>query len=388
MNLSDLTTPPTSDEVKTSIYDKLAGYGIDATAWKPGAWMRTIIAVVAVVFAGLWSLVASVAASGFLTLSTGDWLTLVARYVYGVERDTGSFASGNLTFDNASGFVYTGNAGDLTALNPTTLKTYKNTAPYTIGAMATGVVIPFQAVELGGASTSTTNTITALATPLTGVTVTNAAPLVGNDPEADDALRLRCEEKPASLSPNGPKDAYAYFARAAMLNGVNCGVTRVKTIADGIGGLDIYVADASGTLTGTVGDLTSKLGVVDDDIQTQVAPQAITARTHSASAHTIAVTYELWIARSSMLDADVEAAVALQLTKWLAASPIGGYDVGAGGKIYVSALEAVIGATEGINVIRVAVTLPAADVSISSTQAPVLGTVIVTALHQIDLGVI
>jgi hypothetical protein len=57
--------------------------------------------------------------------------------------------------------------------------------------------------------------------------------------------------------------------------------------------------------------------------------------------------------------------------------------------VFVKAIESVIGATEGLDgVINVAVTLPAADVAIAATEAPVLGTVTPTAVHQVDEDVI
>ncbi|HSN26433.1 MAG TPA: baseplate J/gp47 family protein, partial [Kofleriaceae bacterium] len=342
MNLSDLTTPLTEDQAKQAIYDALATLGLSTTSWKPGAWVRTIIAVFAKAYSSLTSLTALIASGGFLFLAKGDWLTLVAQYVYGVTRDPGSFASGNIQFDNSGGGIYSGVAGDLIVANTSTGKAYRNTAPYTIGALATGVLIPFQAVELGSASTSTPATITTLGTPLPGVTVTNPGALVGLDAETDDALVLRCSEKTGALSPNGPRDAYAYLARSATLNGVSVGVTRVKTIPDGIGGVDVYVADKTGTLTGTVGDLTTALGVVDEAIQTQCAPLGITARVHAATPHAIAVTYELWIRRTSLADADVKSAVATQITNFLATIPIGGFDLtgaGGAGKVYLGGLK-------------------------------------------------
>jgi phage-related baseplate assembly protein len=384
MTLAELTTPLTADQAKALIYQQLADRGITTTSWKPGAVVRTLIAVFSTMLASLSELAAHLASSGFLALSAGEWLTLVARYVYGVERFTGAFASGDLSFDNAGGGVYTGGPGDLIGRNSGTGKTYRNTAAFTIGSGATGVIIPFQAVELGTASTSTPGTIDTLVTPLAGVTVTNPAALIGADAESDEALRLRCVEKLGSLSPNGPRDAYAYIARSTILDGANVGVTRVKTTADGIGGVDVYLADATGTLSGTVGDPTTKLGAVDEGIQTQCAPLAITARTHAASAKSIAVTYELWIRRRSMSDSDVQGAVTTQLTSWMSSQPIGGHDIGAGGKVYVSAIESVIGATEVLDVIRVVVTVPAADVTIAATEAPVVGVITCTAIHQID----
>jgi len=388
MNLADLTTARTEAEAKQAIYDVLATLGLPTTSWKPGAWIRTIVAVFAKSYAGLTELTASIAAGGFLSLAKGDWLTLVAQYVYGVERDPGSFATGNLQFTNSAGGIFSGGPGDLVAVNPSTGKAYRNTAAFAIGSLATNVLVAFQAVELGSASTSTAGTITTLGTPLPGVSITNTAALVGLDVERDVDLVVRCSEKLGMLSANGARDAYAYLARSTKINGISVGVTRVKTIPDGVGGVDVYVADKTGTFTGTIGDPTTPLGAVDEAIQSQCAPLAITARTHAATPHVIHITYELWVRRTSLSNAQIIANVSKQLTDWLATAPIGGFDVGAGGKIFLGGIRTVIGATELVDVIDVAVTVPAADVSIGATEAPVLGTPTVTAIHQVDVGVL
>jgi phage-related baseplate assembly protein len=381
MTLDELITPKTPDQVKAQLLARLSTLGMNTSLWKPGSPTRTILALVASIVSSLTELAALIAKSGFLELSEGNWLTLVARYVYGVERSAGSFASGDVQFTNTSGFLYAGSAGDLTARNPTTGKTYRNTAAFTIGAGASGT-IAFEAVELGSDSTSAPGTITSLSTPLAGVTITNGLAFVGTDPEDDAALRLRCSEKVGTLSPNGTRDAYAFAARSATLNGQAVGVTRVRTFADGVGGVDLYVATASGVVTGTVGDTSTPLGAVDAAAQAMV-PEGVTLRTHSATAHAIDVTCELWVRSSLTADAIVDA-ISLALTDWLATRPIGGHDLGAGGKVFLRAIETVIGATEGIpEVIDVAVTLPIGDVAIATTEAPTLGAVLAT-VHLVN----
>ena len=150
--LSDLTTPLTVDEIKTAIYDTIAARGVDTTAWKPGSVVRTMIAGVAIVLAAMSALIALIAASGFLALSEGPWLTLVARYVYATERITGTFATGTITIDNASGSIYAIAVGDLVVQNSTTGATYRNTAVINVGSLETGVSAAIQADVIGTAS--------------------------------------------------------------------------------------------------------------------------------------------------------------------------------------------------------------------------------------------
>lgn len=385
MTLDDLITPLTRAEIEAAIYAALEASGASTTSWKSGAVVRTLITGTAIVLAASSQLQAAIAKSGFLALATGDWLTLVAFYVYGVTRDIGSFASGYITLDNTGGGVYSGAIGDLVVTNTTTGKSYRNTAAFSIGSMETGVIVAVEALELGADSTAAPGDIDAFETVLLGVTVSNAAALVGTDEEDDATLRLRCLEKTGTLSPNGPRDAYAYVARSTLdSTGAAIGVTRVRTIADGVGGVDVYLATGSGGVTGTVGDETTDLGAIDAAIQEMAAPLAITATVQTATALAVAVTYELWLLDTiTLTESEIDDAIALALTTYLSAVPIGGYIISpASGRIYVSALESVIGsAVEGV--IEVVVTAPAADIAVDVDEATVAGTITATATHLV-----
>jgi uncharacterized phage protein gp47/JayE len=389
-SINDLTRPLTTEELKSAIYEYIAATGTKTTNWKPGAVVRTIVAVLAFVLAAFSVLTSLLAKSGFLELSSGAWLTLVARYVYGVERDTGSFATGFVTLDNAGGGVYSGDPDDLLFTNPTTGKSYRNAAAYSIGSGETGVVVAIRAVELGSASTSGTEEITQLETPLVGVTCTNAAAVVGTDPETDESLRARCVEQTGAASPNGPRDAYAFFAKSARrADGTSVGVTRVNPVPDGLGGIDVYVATASGTVTGTSGDPSTDLGAVAKAIHENAEPLAITPEVQSATPLSIAVTYELWVrSTTGLTSAQVEDLVEAALIAFMAAAPIGGWVISpATGKIYVSAIRAAIAsALPDGSLVRIDVTLPAADVDVETNEAPALGTVTVTSVHFVTGG--
>lgn len=378
MTLDELTTPMTVDEAKTAIYDGLAAKGVRTTAWKAGAVARTIIACVAIVLAAFSRLQALIAKGGFLETAEGVWLDQVALYVYGVTRSPGSFASGALTFDNAGGGVYSGGIGDLTVRSSATNKTYRNTAAFTIGALATGVEIPFAATELGADSTAPAGTIDTLVTTMSGVSVTNASALIGTDEETDTDLRTRCKAKLGTISPRGARDAYDYVARSAVASdGRPIGVTRVRTIPDGVGGIDVYVATATGGVTGSNVDPLTDLGAVALAISETCEPLCIEATVSSAAPTTIAVTYEHWVrGADGVRAADVEALVAEALATYVSQVPIGGD----GGFVRVSALAAVIGSARA-DTTRVVVTVPASDVIIATDHAPVSGAVTVTATH-------
>jgi phage-related baseplate assembly protein len=380
--LEELTTPLTKAEIETAIYDGIAARGVATTSWKPGAIARTIIACVAIVLSAFSTLQARIAESGFLELASGDWLTLVARYVFGVERDEGTFAAGNVQLDNTGGGVFAIGVGDLIVSNSSTGKQYRNTAAFSLAALEEEKIVPVEAIEIGADSTSAAGTIDTIVTTMLNVTVTNPTALVGLDPDTDPELREKCQAKTGTLSPNGPADAYRYIALSAEKDdGSTTGVTRVTTIPDGEGRVYVWVANASGTLTGTVGDTTTDLGAVDAAIQEQCVPLAVTAVVDSAVALTIDVTYQVWVRNTTGFTSEqLEEAIATYLATFMASQPINGSRKVAGqGYVFKQAIEAAIASVVGTtHLIDKSISLPAADVAVDEDEAPVLGTVLGT----------
>lgn len=388
-SLSDLTTPATRADVQASIYSVLGALGVNTTSWRPGAVTRTMIVAVSAVLSSLSALQAQIAASGFLELSAGDWLTLVARYVYDVERIEATFASGTITLINSGGGIYVMDVGDLIVAKPVTGdpnsgRTYRNTAGFVLGAGATLTDIPITAIEAGAASSAGAGDITVLVTSLLNVTCTNPAALVGLDAEDDPSLRVRCSEKLGALSPMGPWDAYAYAARNAHRStGEPCGVTRTRTLKDGFGSVTLVVASATGPITGTLGDLTTDLGAIDEAIQQNAAPLAVTAHTESAVAVLTPVTYELWAYNTSgMSNSQVAALVQARLLEFTPQQPIGGNRLlpeDVTGYVWNDALRAAI-ASVLPQIFHVVVATP--DVALTATQVMTLG-VITATINQV-----
>jgi hypothetical protein len=391
-SLADLTKPATRADVQASIYRVLGILGVNTTSWSTGAVVRTWTVGVSAMLSAFSSLQAQIASSGFLDLATGDWLTLVAKYVYGVERIEATFAAGTLTLSNSGGGIYDIDPGDLIVATPVVIgdaksgKTYRNDAAIHLGAGATVTGIPITAVEAGADSTAGAGAITVLTTALLNVTCSNPAALVGLDLESDPAVRVRCSEKLGALSPMGPWDAYAYAARNAHRStGEPCGVTRTRTLKDGYGNLTLVIASASGTVTGTIGDLTTDLGAVDDAIQKLAAPLCVTAHTETASAVSQAITYELWAYNTSGLnDVQIKSLISTALTTFTRAQPIGGNTLlttDVTGYVWADAIKAAISAVLP-QIFHVVVTVPAGDVALTNTQVMTLG-VLTGTIHQV-----
>lgn len=385
-SLDDLTTPLTRQEVEASIYDVLGIVGVNTTTWKPGAVVRTMITGCSIVLSAFSSLTAIIARSGFLELSEGDWLTLVARHVYGVERLEATFAEGEITLVNAGGGIFSLDPDDLVVSNAEG-QTYRNTALISLGAGAT-VTAPIRATEAGSDSTTGAGTITEIVTPaMLNVTCSNALAVVGRDAEGDAALRTRCSEKLGSLSPFGPPDAYSFAARNATLDdGNSAGVTRVRLTKDGAGGVTVYVADASGELEGDIDDTSTALGAVDDAVQRLAAPLAVNAITASASPVEVPVTYAVRAYNTmGLTNAQLADAIEEKLAQFMQSQPIGGHVVELDpGKLFRSAIAAAIASVRS-EILDVQITLPASDQVLDIDEVPVLGAVTAT-ITQVPPG--
>lgn len=371
-SLDELTTPMTADEIEEAIYSAIEARGAKTTSWKPGAVVRTLIAGASITLAAFSTLQSLIAKSGFLDFAEEDWLTFVAQYVFGVTRSTGTFAAGEVTLTNASGTPYSGGADDLIVANSTTDKNYRSTGAWSVAAYSTADVA-IQAVEVGADSTSPIGDIDTLVTTLSGVTVSNAAAVVGTDEEEDEALRTRCLERTGPLSPNGPKDAYGYVSRNATdSNGDAIGVTRVATQAVGDGSVNVWVASATGVISGAAANPATDLGAIAEDIYEQAEPLGIEAIVASASVVNFNVTCEVWIYTSVGLTAsEIEDLIEDAIINLCSNTPIGGHLVGATRYLY---RDDIISTIDGVKdeIFHVALALPTTDIALAVDEIPVL----------------
>lgn len=374
-SLADLTKPLTRAEVQAKIEQILGILGVNTTWWGRGAVVRTMIVGVSAVLAAYSELQAYIVKSGFLDLAEGDWLTLVARYVYGVERIEATFASGSCQLHNTSGNIYALDAGEYIVSSPTTGKSYRNVTAFELDAGQT-LAVSFVAVEAGSASNAAIGTITTAVTNLLGVSVTNTASFLGVDEEKDPPLRARCKELLGALSPNGPWDAYAYAARAAKRStGESAGVTRTRITKDGYGNVTVLLAGASGPITGDIDDPATELGAVDDAIRKRAEPLCVAATAAPASAVPITVAYELWMydRPGAPTDSEVRDAGFEALADVFESLPIGGAALteGGSGYVFLDPLRAAI-SNAVPEVIHAQITLPGGDQALTPTQVATL----------------
>lgn len=281
--------------------------GLPVSTWRTGDPTRTMLRADADAFETLDGVQAEIAASAFLETATGDWLTLRASDVYGVERQEATFATANVTLANAGGGLFELAPGGLIVKNATTGATFTNQATTTINPLAGSTVVSVVAQEAGVSGSSAVNDIDTIVTPtMTGVTVTASTAALGADAQSDEGLREQCLATLGSLSPAGPADAYEFVARNLELTGIQ-GVTRAKAVGDNATGtVTVYVATTTAALDAP------SVAAIQTAVDKWATPLAIEATVEPGAPQTVDVDLTLTPARPEMQDV-AEAAIAAYL---------------------------------------------------------------------------
>lgn len=372
LSLSDLFSTETRDDAVGTLLDVLSSLELKVSAWQPGQPIRTMLYGVGQKFAD-YSLIRSEAIKGgLLDSSTRGWLTLLARSVYRVERNLAEHAeASDFSVTNNSGALFEPEAGELIVAHSVTGKTYRNVEPLSIADGATDAAVLLIADEAGTGSDAAPGMITVVVSDQIGVTVTNPSAVLGSDDELDEDLRTRCRAKLEALSPNGPRGIYEFVAKTPSLAGTSVTITRTRVVPDPTTGeLVVYLATASGAPSAP------DIEAVNAAFELHATPWCTEATGAGAVDAVIAITYQAWIKGSSLSVVQIENAIATALAQAFKVIPIGGDKIPPAllGKVYVGALERIIGgAVPGI--IKVTVTLPAADVELDAEELPKLGTV-------------
>lgn len=319
--IDELIAPLTEDQVLERFLANLEILGLPARSWRPGGIARSILRVLAASYASATEVIAEFIRGGFLETARGPWLTRLAKYVYGVDRRAATFATGEVTFTNGGGGIYTYGPDEVRLKWPGGNKIYTITAPLNLAALGTATVA-VRAVEIGSASSAPAGAITALETTLLQVTVTNAEAVFGSDEETDDELRKRCLDKLAALSVRGPRGAYRYAVTSAKrLDGSPVDINRMSiSPSSSTGTVSIICASPSGP------PLASDLDLVRDSIEAIARPDSVTVTVVGATSLAIARTLDVWAVRTDGVSAeDYRQLVLKALDPVTRTYPIGGH---------------------------------------------------------------
>lgn len=264
LTLEQLTTPITQDDALETSLEVLSQLGFQATSWQSGSIQLTLLNLFCQTWSSLSTIISNIAAGGFTSLSSGNWLTLLAQYVYGITRLAASPTIGQMLLTSSAGApVTTFAAGDIIVADQpdgsSGANQYTCTVGGTIGPSST-LSISFQANVAGVAGNIAPDTTLYLWTPLVGITITNPALVPtsntwvttpGQDPEADPRLIARCFGAWAKLTYSNTDGAYVAWALDALPT-----LTRTQMLsAPGDGTVTLVGATALGAIDS--GDITT-----------------------------------------------------------------------------------------------------------------------------------
>lgn len=322
-SLDDLITPVTADEYMAKLEQLLATLGADPTKFRKGGVFRVLMRAQSMTYAGLTEIMVAAIRGGFLDLAEGAWLTLLARYVFGVERRAAQPASGNETFTNTGGGTFAPGdypAGSVRLYSSRTGKKYFNAEPLDLPPLAT-VTIGIVAAAVGSDSNAAAGDVDSLETSLLSVGVTNAEAIVDLPEESDTDLRAACRAKLASISGLGPRGAYEWAVRqATRLDGTPTAINRVH-VPEGSWNAIVNVILAGATGAPLAGDVTA----ATESIDAVARPSGIKVQVAPAVEAPFDRTVTIWVQRTNGLSLEALRVKAnLALATGVSSYPIGG----------------------------------------------------------------
>ena len=357
--LADLLSTPTAASVRDRLFSFLAANGFPVSSWQTGSVGRRFVEAESQCSADAFAQAGAIAAGGYLDTATGDWLTLLAHSHYAVEKYPAVFARGTAVLTDAAGAgPYVIAPQSLWAAS-TSGRRFQNATGATLPQNGT-LALTWQAESPGSAWNVPVGALTSLVTSLPGVTLANpsigrgaAAWLtqVGNEAEADEAVRIRCRARWPTLGTGATALVYEGWARSASAE-----VQKVKVFGNtpSAGQVTVVGATAAGGLSS--GALAAMVAYI-----TPRTPLCVVPNIFSASQVTVPVVATLYV-RAAYAPGALAAALT-QLTAYQAAQDIGA-------TVYLAALiEQLMLAPGAVNVV---VSSPPGDVSLSPTQIAVL----------------
>ncbi len=362
MTITQLTTAPSTDDIFNQMITWLVAMGLPADQWRKGGVARSVLRVVAMTFANFAQLISFIASMGFLDTATGDFLTLLAFYVYGVTRVVATFATGQVLASNSSGGIYTYTPGEFIVINTITKKSFVNVSTFTLNPGDSNIPVDIEATELGTDSNSSPGQITTMGISDTGVSCTNPLAVLGLDAWTDEILRAACRAKLGSLSLMGPRGAYLYAIAVAVspTTGQPVNVNRSSVSASSsTGTVTVYIASPTGPVT------SDDIAGVVNSIERWARPDSVTATVLSVTVVSYTATLTVYARNApglvaSTIHDEVEAAL-LALQENYA---IGGHPKTAGGPGFLYQQEIEATATSADPAIYAVESVGGADLSV------------------------
>lgn len=256
-SLADLLATKTRDQLVSEILSALSGARLPVTAWQEGGVARSLVKADATALADLYASVVLVAKGGFLSESSGAWLTLLAKSRFDLDRLPATFAAGQMVLAAAGGTgPYAIAPGGLLVTDGAVRWRSTNAASVSVPSGGTATInvraeSPGTAYNLGSGAT-----LAIVSPAYAGLSVTNPViagtstwqTVSGQPEETDDELRLRCLARWSALGRGASIDSYVYLA----LNCPDAPAIRKARVVPGTGDgkVGVYISHAGGAATG------------------------------------------------------------------------------------------------------------------------------------------
>lgn len=357
LSVTSLIVRITADDFLSRMLEVAEAVGLPVSTWREGDPTRTLFRADSEQLGTLEAAQVDYAKAAFLSTSEGDWKTLRAKDTYNVDRDEATFSEPSCTLVNAGGGLFEIDPGGFVASAGDVL--FENLETITISPSSTLSVALIAKVAGASGSVGVNDIDTIVSPTLTGVTITASTAASAADAQSDPGLDAECLASLGALSPNGAADAHEYVVGNAALTGVS-GITRKKASGDTTDGtVTIYAATDTAAISGpTVALLQAAVDVWSQPLCTDAtvasgvpSNQPITISGVPSNGHD-----------------EAEAAIAAYYLT-----------VDFGGTIYrdavTSAVRVALTAASKAPAGALVVTSPAADVTLTAAQFPVLNTV-------------
>lgn len=366
-SVAEIIPALTADAVLVQILDALDGAGFPVTAWQAGNPGRSLAKADSVAIAELRAVIAEACAGGFLDDALAldeagkpDWLTLLAKGVFDVDRGLAIFAEGTVPLTVASGVgPYTLSPGALIVTDGERRWVSSNTSNVALPAGVT-TSVPVRAEVAGDDYNALGVPLSIVSPALAGVTAGAGTLTVSGAPqETGRQLVARCRARWATLGRGATAAAYEYWATTTPAAPE---VRRVQVVAGpGDGTLTVYIAQATTTATG--GQVAAVQAYVDTQRPLTDSPSVV-----AAAAVTVTVTATVTVRAAS--DSTANRLVATDAIADLFE------DLAVGEGVDREAIAAAIYRAAGVR--DVDFSSPAGDTAIGTGQVAVLGAVTLT----------
>jgi phage-related baseplate assembly protein len=383
-----LLTVVTSAELQTQILNAMTAAGLPTTAWQRNGIWQNLIQWFAAMLQLVYAVLNDVARGAFLDTATDQSLIDLGENTYGTKYRGQTFATGTITLLNASGSQIDEPAQALSfAQVADNSITYKNSAA--IVGWLNGTELEIDLVcDVAGTSGNTIADVSdpfqlGMVTTIVGVSIVEHTAMVGQDDQDPEAYRALCRKHAASLSPRGGDGAYEWVALNLYTDGTRIdpenpdptktamNINRVRVEGDNTDGtVDVSLASPSGAVDGT--EFTTTVAALNQ----YVVPSGTVLIASNCTTVTVSVTATITLRKGSTSDG-VEATAEQALTDYFPTSSIGGDD----GFITVDELRGVLFRVSNL-VHGVSISLPAADVALTTTQVAIAGTMTITVAVQ------